>query len=341
MSPQTQSSFAGARKAAILLAALNDSEAVPVLRSLPPSDLERVAEELANLPRIPAELTLQVLEEYKQMMAVRGTVIAGGRDVAVRLLVKAFGENGAEKMVQRLNSPKDNDPLNFDALQKTEPQQVARFLAGEHAQTKALLLGHLEPKQASALLMQLEPEDRIDCVKRMATMGEFSSEAAAKASQVIKRRFGSATGKQAKRADTGFKNLADLMNQLQPPAAKEILETIESTEPELAISIRDLMFTFENFLDVPEPDMRELITMVDKKTLATALKSASEELRAHIYKTMSSRAVEMMKEDSEMMGPVRGKDVAKAQSEMIAIARKLEAEGRMALRSQGEDEYVV
>jgi flagellar motor switch protein FliG len=340
MSAQTQSSFAGARKAAILLAVLNESEAVPILRSLPPSDLERVTEELANLPRIPAELTLQVLEEYKQMMAARGTVIAGGRDVAVRLLVKAFGENGAENMVQRLSSLKDNASFNLDALQKTEPQQIAKFLAGEHAQTKALLLGHLEPKQASALLMQLEPADRVDCVKRMATMGQFSPEAAAKASQVINRRFSSA-GKTAKRADTGLKTLVDLLNQLAPPAAKEILETIESTEPELANSIRDLMFTFENFLGVSEPDMRELITMVDKKILATALKGASEELRAHIYKTMSSRAVEMMKEDSEMMGPVRGKDVAKAQSEMIAIARKLEAEGRMALRSQGEDEYVV
>ena len=143
MSTHPQSSFAGARKAAILLAVLNESEAVPVLRSLPPSDLERVTEELANLPRIPAELTLQVLEEYRQMMAARGSATAGGRDVAVRLLVKAFGENGAEKMVQRLNCQKDNDPLNFDALQKTEPQQVAKFLAGEHAQTKALLLGHV------------------------------------------------------------------------------------------------------------------------------------------------------------------------------------------------------
>jgi flagellar motor switch protein FliG len=340
MSTNTQSSFGGARKAAILLAVLSESEAVPVLRSLSPSDLERVTDELANLPRIPAEHTLQVLEEYRQMMAARGTTTVGGRDVAVRLLVKAFGENGAESMVKRLNSPKDTDALNLDALQKTEPQQVARFLAGEHAQTKALLLGHLEPKRASELLMQLEPDDRMDCVKRMATMGQFSPEAAAKASQVIKRRFGSAT-KQTKRADTGLKTLVDLMNKLAPTAAKEILESIESTEPELASGIRDLMFTFENFLDVAETDMRELITMVDKKTLAVALKGASEEVRNHIYKTMSSRAVEMMKEDSEMMGPVRGKDVAKAQSEMIAIARKLEAEGRMVLRSQGEDEYVV
>jgi flagellar motor switch protein FliG len=202
------------------------------------------------------------------------------------------------------------------------------------------VLGHLQPKQASALLMQLNSEDRVDCVKRMATMGQFSSEAAAKASQVINRRFGAA-GKQTKRADDGFKNLVDLMNQLDAPAAKEILLTIEATEPALAGSIRDFMFTFEDFLEVPATDLRELINAIDKKTLTIALKSASEDLRTHIFKTMSSRAVELLKEDSEMMGPIRSKDVAKAQSEMIAIARKLESEGRMALRSQGEDEYVV
>ena len=310
------------------------------LRSLPPSDLERVAEELANLPQIPPELTLQVLEEYKQMMAARGTVIIGGRDVAVRLLVKAFGENGAEKMVQRLNSPKDNGPLNFDALQKTEPQQVARFLAGEHAQTKALVVGHLEPKQASSLLMKLEPETRVDCVKRMATMSQFSSGGCGKGFAGAQSAFWFG-GEQSKRADTGFKNLADLMNRLDPTAAREILETIEADRAELAISIRDLMFTFENFLDVPEPDMRELMhdgrqEDAGDRTEGSQRRIASPHLSDHVV-----AAVEMMKEDSEMMGPVRSKEVAKAQSEMIAIARKLEAEGRIVLKSEGEDEYVV
>jgi flagellar motor switch protein FliG len=102
-----------------------------------------------------------------------------------------------------------------------------------------------------------------------------------------------------------------------------------------------MMFTFENFLEVPEPDLRELVNSVDKKTLMIALKGASEDLRAHIYRTMSSRAVEIMKEDSEMLGPVRSKDVAKAQSEIVAIARKLEAEGKIVLKSEGEDEYVL
>jgi flagellar motor switch protein FliG len=339
MSP-TERAPSGARKAAILLSFLGEEEAAPVLRNLSSDDIDRLTREVASLARVPVETTLQVLEEYHQLMLSAEYISSGGRDVATRLLVKAFGENSAKTMVQRLSHPEEKDTIQFDTLKKTEPTQLARFLAGEHAQTKALILGHLEAKQASALLMKLEPDARVDCIRRMATIGQFSPEAAAKASRVLNRRFGSAFD-QTKKVDSGMKNLADLMNRLEPSAAREILQTIETDDPKLAISIRDLMFTFENFLEVPETDMRELMNMVDKKTLMVALKGASEDLRAHIYRTMSSRAVEMMKEDSEMMGPVRGKDVAKAQAEIVAIARKLESEGKIVLKSEGEDEYVV
>jgi len=330
----------GVRKAAILLSILDEAEAVPILRSMPSADQAWIAEEMANLPRVPTEVAVQVLEEYRHTMTTQDAVIVGGKDAAVRLLVKALGENGAKGIIEQLNRVDESGSIHLESIKKIEPQQMARFLSGEHAQTKAFLLGQLDPKQASAQLMKLEPEARIDCVRRIATMGQFSPDAAAKAFSVINRRFGS-TGEQTKHASSGPGNLADLMNRLDPAAAREILETIESTDPDLATSIRDLMFTFENFQGVPEPDLRELIVAVDKKTLTIALKAASEELKTRIYRTMSSRAVEMLKEDSEMMGPVRTKDVAKAQSEMIAIARKLEAEGKIVLRSQGEDEYVV
>jgi len=330
----------GAQKAAILLSILGEDEAAPILRSLSKDDLERITEEVANLTPVPIEITMQVLEEYTEMIAAQEFIAVGGQDRAVRLLVKAFGENGAKNMVERLTHRDDGRSFKVESLQRAEPQQLARFLAGEHAQTKALVVGHLEPKQASSLLMKLEPEARVDCVKRLATMKQFSPEAAAKASGVLNRRFGSA-GDQSKRSDSGSKNLADLMNRLEPTAAREILETIEAEEPKLAVTIRDMMFTFENFLEVPEPDLRELMNTVDKKTLMVALKGASEDLRGHIYRTMSSRAVEIMKEDSEMMGPVRSKEVAKAQSEIVAIARKLEAEGKIVLKSEGEDEYVL
>jgi flagellar motor switch protein FliG len=337
MSALANASSVGTRKAAILLSLLGESEAAPILRNMPGEFLERLTVEVARLPQVPPELTLQVLEEYKQMMVAQEYMATGGEDVAVRLLVNAFGENGAKTMVQRLTQG-DGDP-SLDLLRKTDTQKLARFLAGEHGQTKALVLGLLDSKQASELLMKFEPDVRADCIRRMATMGQFSPEAVAKATRVISRRFG-LPGATNKRIEPGVKNLSELMNHLEPNAAREILSTIEIKEPALADNIRDRMFTFEDFNGVPEQDLRELINSLDKKTLMVALKGSSDSLRDRVYRTMSSRAVELMKEDSEMMGPVRSKDVSSAQREIIAIARKLEAEGKIVLRSQG-DEYVV
>jgi flagellar motor switch protein FliG len=340
MSAVERQTLTGIRKAAILLSLLGDEASAVILRNLADEEVERITDEIAALGPIPFELTLQVLEEYQQLMTAQDFIAMGGQDVAIRLLIKAFGESGARTMVQRLMRADEMNALRVDSLKKADPQQLARFLVGEHSQTKALILGHLDARQASALLMKLEPEVRADCVRRLANLGQFSPDVAAKVSTVLNRRLRS-VGDQSKRADSGFKNVAELMNRLDPISARDILSTIEREEPKLAINIRDLMFTFDDFLEVPEQQLRELMNSVDKKTLTIALKGASEDLRNHVYRTMSSRAVEMMKEDSEVMGPVRSKDVAKAQSEIVAIARKLESEGKLVLKSEGEDEYVL
>jgi flagellar motor switch protein FliG len=330
----------GARKAAILLSILGEDASASILRNLPEEDLQRITHELANLGSIPVEVMLQVLEEYQQMMTAQDFLAIGGRDVALRYLVKAFGEMGAQTMAQRLLRGDEETPIKMDFLRRADPHQLARFLVGEHSQTKALILGHLDAKQASALLMKLEPEARADCVRRIANMGQFSPEIAGKVTEALNRRLRSAGG-QGKRAESGFRNVAELMNRLDSMAASEILESIEREEPKLAINIRDLMFTFDDFLEVAEQSIRELMNSVDKKTLTIALKGASEDLRNHFYRTMSSRAVEMMKEDSEVLGPVRTREVAKAQTEIVAVARKLESEGKLVLKTEGEDEYVL
>lgn len=340
MSVMEQLPLSGTRKAAILLTLLGEDAAAPILRNLPEDDLQRITEEVANLSFVPAEVSLGVLEEFQQMMTDQEFIAVGGQDVTNRLLTRAFGENDARNMVQRLSQPEEHSVHRGDVLKKADPQQLARFLVGEHSQTKAMILGQLDAKQASALLMKLEPEVRADCVKRLANLGQFSPAVAAKVSSVLNRRLRS-VGDQSRQKDSGFRNVAELMNRLDPIAAREILEKMEQEEPKLAISIRDLMFTFEDFLAVPEQTLRELMGSIDKKTLMIALKGASEDLRSHFFRTMSSRAVEMMKEDSEAMGPVRSKEVAKAHSEIVAIARKLESEGKIALKSEGEDEYVV
>ena len=339
MSATEHAQLSGTRKAAILISLLGDESAAAILRNLSEDELQRLTDEVATLPSVPFDETLDVLEEFQQMLIAQDFIAVGGQDVAARLLNKAFGENGAKSMVQRLTHGDEMNLLRADSLKKADPNKLARFLVGEHSQTKALILGHLDAKQASALLMKLEPEVRADCVRRLAHLGQFSPDVAAKVSAVLNRRLKS-VGDQSRRADSGFRDVAELMNRLDPITAREVLDNIEKEEPKLAISIRDLMFTFDDFLEVPEHELRELMSSIDKKTLMIALKGVSEDLRSHFYRTMSSRAVDMMKEDSEVMGPVRNKDVAKAQAEIVAIARKLDSEGKIALKSEGDDEYV-
>ncbi len=330
----------GTRKAAILLSVLGEDAVAPVLRGLAAADLERIAEEITRMRQVPLTTTVEVLEEHQKRISEQEGVTIGGEDAAVRLLERAVGANGAKDIVERLAQASESRTFRVEELRKADPQQLARFLTGERPQTKALVLRHLDARKASALLMQLEPEVRSDCMRRMARLGNFSPEVAAKVSRVLDRRLRS-TGDQPRSSGNGLRNIADVLNRMEPTAAKEVLESIEREEPQLAVGIRDLMFTFENFLEVPEEQMRELMNSIDKKTLMVALKGASEDLRSHFYRTMSSRAVEMMREDSEAMGPVRGKEASKAQAEIVAIARKLEEEGKIALKSEEEDDYVL
>jgi flagellar motor switch protein FliG len=330
--------LSGARKAAILLTVLGEDAAAVVFRNLNKEDLQRVADEVANLGTIPLEVSLQVFEEYQKMTQAQDYLVQGGHDLARRLLIKAFGEADAESILQKLTKARELTPL--ESLQRTDPQKLARFLDGEHPQTIALVLGQLGDRQASALLMSLPSDTRAEAVKRLANLRRFSPEMAEKVSVILNQRL-KAVGEHGKRTYSGFQSAADIMNCIDTTTAQEILENIDNDEPTLAISIRDLMFTFDDLLQVSESQIRELTSAVDKKTLATALKGTNDGLKDHFFRTMSSRAVEMLKEDIDALGPVRSKDIAKAQAEIVATARKLESEGKIVLKGEGNDEYVV
>jgi flagellar motor switch protein FliG len=330
--------MSGIRKAAILLTTLGEESAAIVVKGLSEQDLRRVAEEVANLGSVPAEVSLQVIEEYDQMTKSRASKVAGGHDVARRLLVKALGESEAEIVLKQFSKTGELKPLQ--ALKRADPQKLARFLEAEHPQTIALILGQLGERQASALLMSLPNGVRAQAVKRLANLRRFSPEMAEKVSAVLSQRL-KAVGEQGRRTYSGFQSVADIMNCIDTNAAQEILESIENEEPTLAIGIRNLMFTFDDFLHVGEPHIRELMGGVDKKVLALALKGTAEELKSHFFRTMSSRAVEMLKEDIELLGAVRSKDVLKAQAEIVAIARQFEGEGKIVLKGETNEEFLV
>ncbi|MGA2921188.1 MAG: flagellar motor switch protein FliG [Candidatus Sulfotelmatobacter sp.] len=340
MTTPSPSRMNGVRKAAILMALMGEEAASVIYRTLSEKEVERVTKELAELGRIPAEMAHGVLEEYSQLALTQDYLAAGGIEFATRLLVKAFGADAANNLLQKVVRLQELSVGQLDSLQKADPQQLAKFLEGEHPQTIALILAHLDGKQASALLMKLPEQVRAQSVKRLAQLRQFSPEMAEKVSVVLNRRLLS-LGEQSRKTYAGFKSVADVMNRLEPTTAKSILENIEQDDPKTAISIRNLMFTFEDLLGVADASVREWLGSMDKKTLALALKGASADLKDHVFRAMSTRAVEMLKEDMEALGPVRGKDVNQAQQEAVTLLRKLEADGKVTLKTEGDDEYVV
>ena len=329
----------GLRKAAILVVVLGEDAASGVFKGLPDLELHKLTEEIAELGTVDSETAQRVLEEYAKLSLTQEYMAEGGPEYANRLLIKAFGEEGAKALMEQVSRAQELSAGKLDSLQKCDPLQLAKFLEREHPQTIALILAHLDAKQGTALLMRLPETVRAETLKRLAQLRQFSPEMAQKVSLVLHNRL-QALGEQSRRAYAGFKGVADLLNRLDTTAAKGILESIEKEDAKLAISIRNLMFTFEDLVTVPDAGIREILAQLDKKSLAMALKNASQQVKDHVFKSMSSRAIDMLKEDMDVLGPVRAKDVQKAQQEIVAVARKLESEGKVNLTSE-EEEYVL
>lgn len=330
----------GVRKAAVLLVMLGEDAASTIFKNLNNLELDRVTREIAELDRVPPELVTEVLEEYYRMVLAAEYDAQGGRPYAIRVLSKAFGDEAAKALLQQVERPPEMNVDKLESLGRTDPQQLARFLESEHPQTIALILAHMDTRAASDLLMKLPEETRAEAVKRLAQLRQFSPEMAQKVSLVMHKRL-QGLGEQSRQTYAGFRSVAELLNRLEPNTSKAILDVVEQESPTLAVNIRNLMFTFDDFLTVQDAGVRELLAATDKKTLATALKGASENLRSHFFKCMSSRAVEMLKEDIDLLGAIRSRDISKAQQEIVATARKLEGEGKIVLKMETEDEYVV
>ena len=332
--------ISGVRKAAVLLVAVGEELAKEVLRVLPEEDVQRITEELADLRGITPELSSEILEQFWELLETQNYMMHGGLDYASRLLKETFGEERAEDLLAMVHQSQEAAQGNLAKLQRTDPQQLGKLLDSEHPQTIALVLAHLDPRRASMVLDNLSEDHKVLSIQRLAEMRQFSPEMAQKVAHILHRRLEN-MGDTARKSYSGFKAVADLLNRLNAEESKRILETIEDGQPELALAIRNLMFTFEDLVTVPPATIREIVSGVDKRQLALALRGAKEELRAQIFKSMSSRAVEMLKEDMEVLGPVRSREVAQAQQEILNLARRLEAEGKVVLKLEAGDEMLV
>jgi flagellar motor switch protein FliG len=337
---KTAEAMTGLQKAAVLMVMLGDDAASALYRSLPDSDVQTITHEIAALNYVSPEVGTKVLEEYYRLTKTQEYVAQGGEDFAKKLLIKAFGETAAQDLLYQLEQSQEARAGELDSLRRADPQQLAKFLDSEHPQTIALIVAHLEARQAAEMISLLNEKVRADVVRRLAEMSQFSSDMAQKVSIMLNKKLQSVV-KARQRGYSGVKAVAEMLNRMSPDMVKTILENVEASDPNVALAVRNLMFTFEDFLSTPEASIREIITQLDKRTLGVALKNASEEVKSHFFKCMSSRAVEMLKEDIEVLGPMRSREIMHAQQEAVNLARNLEAQGKIILKISGDDEYVV
>jgi flagellar motor switch protein FliG len=318
---------------------MGDEASAGVFRFMQEDEIQDISKEISKLGEINPDVADSIIEEFYRLTLAQTFLARGGPDFAKKLLVKAFGSDSSKKLLDYLNISNQSSLVGFDNLQKADPVQLSKFIQSEQPQTIALVLAHLNSTQAALLLSSLPATLRADVVMRMANLEQISPDVISKITSILEQKMRS-LGDFSRESYGGIRAVAELINRMETKSAAAILEKIEDENPALALSIRNLMFVFDDILLIDDAGMREILQRVDKKALTIALKGTSEELRNQFFRNMSSRAVEMMKEDMDVLGPIKVRDVEISQQQIVSIVRKLDESGVISLKGSSNDEYI-
>ncbi len=330
--------FTNQQKAAVLFIALGPEYSAKLFTHLDDDEIERLTLEIANLKQVTPEQKAAVISEFYQMAMAKDYISSGGLEYAQSVLEKALGSDKAMDIINRLTTSLQVRP--FDFLRKTDPSQLLNFIQNEHPQTIALIMAYLEPEQAATVLGALPPEAQADVAKRIAVMDRTSPDVIREVERVLERKL-SALMTQDFTTAGGVKAIVEVLNRVDRTTEKSIIESLEVDNPELAEEIKRLMFVFEDIVMLDDRSLQMVLREVDSKDLSLALKATPAEVAEKVYKNMSKRAADMLKEEIEYMGPVKIRDVEEAQQKVVNIIRVLEDKGEIVVsRGQG-DEMIV
>lgn len=327
----------GTDKTAIFLMTLGEEMASEVMKQLDPKEIRKISQTIAKLSDISQEEIDLVWREFATQTSAHTGPKLGGRDYLQRILTKALGPQKAAKVMDGFPAGEENE---LEELKWTEPKALAGLLRVEHPQTIALILTHLDPAQGSQILMEFPEALRADIGYRMATLEEIPPGIMKEITETLQGELqfvGTSSGKKV----SGVKRVADLLNQVDQATEQAIMASITQNNSELAEKISQLMFTFDDLIQLDDRGMQEVLKEVNKDFLAIALKAAKEEVKQKIFKNMSERAVSLLTEDMEARGPVKVSEVEKTQQAIIKIVRRLADEGKIALGGKGDGEALV
>ncbi|PRR70268.1 Flagellar motor switch protein FliG [Moorella humiferrea] len=333
-----QKPLSGLEKAAIFLIAVGPELSSLILKQMGQEDIERITYQIANTTSIDPDTMQQIVDEFLQLNDAQMFILQGGLKYAREVLEKTLGPARATEIIKKLLATSKIRPFNM--IRKADPKQLVNFIYNEHPQTIALILSYLEPEQAAVVLGALPDKIQADVAKRIALMERASPETLRELESIMEQRLSSLVDQDFAVAG-GVKSLVDILNRADRSTERTILEALEQDDPELADEIRKRMFVFEDILTLDDNSIRRVLREVDLKDLALALKAASEEVANRIYRNLSKRAGEMLREDIEYMGPARLRDVEEAQQRIVQIIRRLDEAGEIIIARGGEDAIVV
>jgi flagellar motor switch protein FliG len=328
-------------KAAILLLSLEEEQAAEVIKNLRPDEIGRVGKNMTRLTEISDDDIECAAGDFCTLAREKGSrIVSVNDDVVKGIIRRALGDDKAKyvlKMIEEENFRADTSAI--DKLRNIDPKVLTDFTKMEHPQTIALMLALLRPEQAAEVLENLPPDRRNEIINRMITLNNVSYEFIEEMARTLESQL-NLEGMSEEKVG-GVSMVAEILNKMNRSIENEILDSVEEANPDLATEIRNLMFTFDDILKLTDRDIRELLKEINKEDLTRAIKIVDQEMKDKIFKNMSSRAVEMLKEDMSLMPPIRLSEVEEAQRRIIEVAKKLESEGRITITEDDkEDEFV-
>lgn len=324
--------LSGEEKAAVLLRAIGEEAAAGVMRYLDPKDIRKVGAHMANLSNISLEVENDVMKEFDDA-AKEGDVGFEGKEYIKTILSKALGAEKAARIIDSLTSV---SYPGLEALKWLDAKSVGNLLKTEHPQTIAVVLSQMDPEPGSQVLSMFSEPLRSDVALRLATMEEVAPEVLMDLSTSLQEALAGSTGAKAMSVG-GAKVIAEMLGRVDKNTESSILTNIGERNASLAEEIRGLMFVFDDLIKIDDRGLQEILKEVAKEDLPFALKGGSPEVREKIFRNMSSRAAEMLREDMDTRGPTKVSEVEKAQQNILKVCRKLEEEGKVVVGGGGEE----
>jgi len=331
------SKLEGVEKAAILLLSLSEEDAAQILKHLEPKQVQKLGSEMAKVDDMTQTKITAVHKHFIEEIQNYSTIGFQSQDFVKRALTAALGEDKAANLIDQILM--GSGAKGLDSLKWMDSKQVASIIRNEHPQIQTIVLSYLEPEQSAEILAQFPEKVRLDLLMRIANLEEVQPAALQELNEIMEKQFAGQAGTQAAKMG-GLKSAANIMNYLDTAIEGQLMDAIREQDEEMSQQIQDLMFVFDNLVDVDDKGIQAILREVQQDALLKAIKGADEELKNKILKNMSKRAAEMLNDDLEALGPVRISEVETAQKEILSVARRLSDAGEIMLGGGGGEEFL-